>query len=90
MKMKKRALGVLAATFAAAALPIMAASPASADQGACQFSLIDAGYRVGPKAEAACRTGSDSGNPARWIQCYWGLTAIGVTEVEAARACNAA
>lgn len=90
MNMKKRAVGVLAATFAAAALPIMAASPASADQGACQLVLIDAGYKVGPKAEAACRTGGDPGNPGRWIQCYWALTALQVSETPAVRACNAA
>ncbi|MYT23556.1 hypothetical protein GTW69_25275 [Streptomyces sp. SID7760] len=90
MNVKKRTAALLAAAVAAAALPILMASPASADQGACQFSLIDHGYVVGPKAEAACRTGSDVGNVGRWIQCYWGLTAIGVKEVDAARACNAA
>ncbi|MFI8264465.1 MULTISPECIES: hypothetical protein [unclassified Streptomyces] len=90
MNVKKRTAAILATAVAAAALPILMASPASADQGACQFSLIDHGYVVGPKSEAACRTGSDVGNPARWIQCYWGLTAIGVKEVDAARACNAA
>ncbi|MGW5344784.1 hypothetical protein [Streptomyces sp. NPDC004050] len=39
MNMKMRAIGVLAAAFAAAALPLVAASPASADQGDCQYSL---------------------------------------------------
>ncbi|WP_406182809.1 hypothetical protein [Streptomyces sp. NBC_01006] len=89
MKMKKRAVGVLAATFAAAALPIMAASPASADQGDCQYSLHEAGYTVGPKIEAACKLGADF-NPAAYPGCYFALVNIGVSSGDASDACYAA
>ncbi|WP_133898065.1 hypothetical protein [Streptomyces sp. KS 21] len=90
MKMKKRALGVLAATFAAAALPIMAASPASADQGDCQYYLHEAGYNIGPKVETACKFGADYSNPGAWMGCYWGLTGIGVRTEHASEACSRA
>ncbi|MFE9632944.1 hypothetical protein [Streptomyces sp. NPDC006463] len=86
----KRAAGALAVALAATALPIVMASPASADQGACQLYLFDRGYQVGPKVESACETGSNPGNPGRWGQCYWGLTAAGVREADAAGACNSA
>ncbi|MFF7297731.1 hypothetical protein [Streptomyces sp. NPDC008265] len=86
----KRAAGVLAVFVTVAVLPLMAASPASADQGSCQYYLHERGYKVGPKIESACRTGSDPANPGSWIQCYWGLTGIGVRSEDAAGACNAA
>ncbi|MCX5013946.1 hypothetical protein OG765_23580 [Streptomyces sp. NBC_00555] len=89
MKMKGAAR-VLAVACAAAALPIMVASPASADQGDCQYSLHEAGYQIGPKVEAACKTGANTWNPGRFIQCFWGLTAIGVREEHAVTACQAA
>ncbi|MEU5805580.1 hypothetical protein [Streptomyces sp. NPDC047718] len=90
MKMKKRVLGVVAATFAAAALPILAASPASADQGACQLYLFDAGYNVGPKVEASCKFGADYSHPGAWMGCYLGLTGIGVSSEDASEACSRA
>lgn len=86
----KRAVAALAVALAATALPVVVASPAAADQGACQLYLIDRGYRVGPKVESACRTGADTRNVGRWINCYWGLTGIGVRSEDAAGACNAA
>lgn len=79
----------MAAALAAVVLPIVVASPASADQGDCQLYLYDRGYIVGPKVESACKTGANYSNPGRWIRCYWGLTAAGV-EVDAAGACNSA
>ncbi|MFD8952668.1 hypothetical protein ACFV0B_27895 [Streptomyces xanthophaeus] len=89
MKMK-HAGGVLAASLAAMVLPVVVASPASAAQGDCQLYLFDRGYNVGPKVESACRKGANYSNVARWMYCYWDLTAIGVKEVDAAGACNAA
>ncbi|MEV0410887.1 hypothetical protein AB0I68_08770 [Streptomyces sp. NPDC050448] len=89
MTMKKRAVGILAATFAAAALPIMAASPASADQGDCQLSLIDAGYKVGPKVEAACQAGARF-SPTAYGTCLMGLLDIGVRADHAQLACGRA
>ncbi|WP_327414015.1 hypothetical protein [Streptomyces sp. NBC_01233] len=89
MKMK-RAGGVMAAALAAILLPIVVASPASADQGDCQLYLYDRGYNVGPKVESACKTGANTRNVGRFIQCYWGLTAIGVKEADAAGACQSA
>lgn len=86
----KRAVGVLAVALAATALPIVVASPASADQGACQLHLFDRGYNVGPKVESACRAGANYKDVGRWINCYWGLTGIGVRSEDAAGACNAA
>ncbi|MFE3578962.1 hypothetical protein [Streptomyces vinaceus] len=90
MNVKKRTAGILAAAVAAAALPILMASPASADQGACQFYLIDHGYVVGPKAETACKFGADYSNPGAWMGCYWGLTGIGVRSEHASEACSKA
>ncbi|MFF4295585.1 hypothetical protein ACFY0N_18325 [Streptomyces vinaceus] len=89
MKMKKRAFGVLAATFAAAALPIVAASPASADQGDCQYYLHEAGYNVGPKVESACKAG-DQFTPTAFGSCLMGLLDIGVRVDHAQRACGLA
>lgn len=86
----KRAGGVLAVAIAATALPIVMASPASADQGSCQLYLIDRGYRVGPKVESACKTGADAWNPTRWAGCYYGLIDIGVRQEHVVGACNAA
>ncbi|MEU4950300.1 hypothetical protein [Streptomyces lavendulae] len=89
---KKRAGGVLAAVFAAAALPIVVASPASADQGDCQVYLHEQGYAIGPKVQAACKAGAVSimTNPGRFGDCYWSLTPIGVRSSDAAGACQAA
>ncbi|MFF4580893.1 hypothetical protein [Streptomyces sp. NPDC001389] len=86
---KKRAGGVLAAVFVAAALPMVAASPASADQGDCQYSLHEAGYNIGPKVEAACKLGADF-NPGAYPACYFGLINIGVRIGDAGNACSAA
>lgn len=89
MKMK-RAMGVMAVALAATALPIVVASPASADQGDCQLYLFDRGYKLGPNVESACRTGAGSLNPTAWGQCFMDLTGIGVRQEHAVKACNAA
>ncbi|MFI6005370.1 hypothetical protein ACIA98_34080 [Streptomyces sp. NPDC051366] len=89
MKMK-RVGGVLAAVFVAAALPMVAASPASADQGDCQYSLHQAGYDVGPKIEAACKIGADPFNGAPYAGCYLSLINIGVRHEAADAACSSA
>ncbi|MEU8842612.1 hypothetical protein AB0D97_26350 [Streptomyces roseus] len=89
MKMKKRAVGVLAATFAAAAMPVMAASPASADQGDCQYYLHEAGYQVGPKATSGCEAGSRF-SPIAYGDCLSQLLNIGVRIEHAHRACGLA
>lgn len=86
----KRAVGALAVAFAALALPLVVASPASADQGHCQFYLVDRGYKVGPKAAAACKEGAEAWPPVRWAYCYSGLVNIGVRQEDAAGACNVA
>ncbi|MGO4460495.1 hypothetical protein AB4039_24885 [Streptomyces sp. M-16] len=86
---KKRAVGLLSAMFVAAALPMVVASPASADQGDCQYSLHQAGYNIGPKVEAACKLGADF-NPAAYPGCYWALVNIGVRPGDAGDACYAA
>ncbi|MFE6273185.1 hypothetical protein ACFVQ9_30860 [Streptomyces goshikiensis] len=86
----KRAVGALTVAFAAIALPLVVASPASADQGDCQFYLIDRGYKVGPKVVSACKEGAEAWGPTRWPLCYYGLVNIGVRQEDAAGACTAA
>ncbi|WP_158820582.1 MULTISPECIES: hypothetical protein [unclassified Streptomyces] len=83
----KRIGGAFAVALAAASLPILAASPASADQGDCQYYLHEAGYNVGPKVESACRSGANQWNPGRWVICYSELITIGVREGDASAAC---
>ncbi|MEU1461518.1 hypothetical protein ABZ467_12645 [Streptomyces sp. NPDC005727] len=67
---------------AAAALPIMAAAPASATQGACANYVGSHGYLVGPKVKAACSHGAlfsgviKAPNPA----CVLELTRAGVSK----------
>ncbi|MCX5198204.1 hypothetical protein OOK31_30665 [Streptomyces sp. NBC_00249] len=89
MKMK-RAGGVLAAVFAAAALPIVVASPASAAQRDCQYVVFDAGYTVGPKVQAACKFGATILHPGAFHGCYVSLVDIGVRDEIASRACSEA
>ncbi|MCX4693360.1 hypothetical protein [Streptomyces sp. NBC_01408] len=86
--MKKRTLGVLAATFVAAALPMVAASPASASSADCQVYLRNLGHTVGPKVEAACNLA------ATWdvhglnrLTCYLALMDLGVRTDYASTAC---
>lgn len=85
-------MGALAVTVAATVLPMVAATPASADQGDCQYYLHTQGYRIGPKVESGCKAGSVSVfvNPGRWGSCYFGLTNIGVRKEPAVTACNRA
>ncbi|MCJ0870801.1 hypothetical protein [Streptomyces sp. AP-93] len=87
-----RVMGALAVTVAATVLPMVAATPASADQGDCQYYLHTVRYVIGPKVESACKAGSANPffNPGRWGQCYYGLTGIGVRQEHAVTACNRA
>ncbi|MCX5607965.1 MULTISPECIES: hypothetical protein [unclassified Streptomyces] len=85
---KKRALGVLAATFIAAALPMVAASPASASSADCQVYLRNLGYNVGPRVQDSCNIG------AAWdihglnrLTCFRALTDLGVKVNDASTAC---
>lgn len=85
----KRVGAALAVTVAATVLPAVAATPASADQGDCQYYLHTVGYVIGPKVESACKAGSDTFmNPAAWGKCFLGLTGIGVRQEHAVTACN--
>ncbi|MBW5480679.1 hypothetical protein [Streptomyces bambusae] len=81
---KKRTLGVLAATFAAAALPLVAASPASADAADCLQYLSNVGYQVGPRTNAACDRGA--GGIAN-VFCEPSMISIGVKWEHASEAC---
>ncbi|MGW7099056.1 hypothetical protein [Streptomyces sp. NPDC054883] len=85
---KKRTFGVLAATIVAAALPMVAASPASADSPDCQNYLRQLGYVVGPQVQAACNVGAtwDLGGLNR-IACNWKLVQLGVKQNDAYTAC---
>lgn len=90
---KKRALGVLAATFVAAALPMVAASPASASTADCQVFLRNVGYNVGPKVEAACTEGADRsfwGSQTAWARCLTSLNGLGVKQNDVVTACDEA
>ncbi|MDH6539318.1 hypothetical protein [Streptomyces sp. SPB4] len=90
---KKRALGVLAATFVAAALPMVAASPASASTADCQVFLRNVGYNVGPRVEAACTAGADRSvfmGTTAWSQCVFLLGNLGVKHSDVITACDEA
>ncbi|MER6250649.1 hypothetical protein ABT224_04550 [Streptomyces sp. NPDC001584] len=85
---KKRAIGVMAATFAAAALPLAAASPASASSADCQVYLRNVGYTVGPRVQDACD------HAAAWDMsgmnrhaCFMALVNLGVKQNDASTAC---
>ncbi|MFD5619574.1 hypothetical protein [Streptomyces yangpuensis] len=84
----KRTLGVLAAVFAAAALPVVAAPPASASSADCQVYLRNLGYNVGSQTQAACD------HAAAWDMsgmnrhgCYVTLVNLGVKVNDASTAC---
>ncbi|WP_158717794.1 hypothetical protein [Streptomyces sp. NRRL F-2664] len=85
---KKRTFSTLAAVFAAAALPIVAASPASASSADCQVYLRNVGYNVGAQVQAACD------HAAAWDMsgmnrhaCYASLVNLGVKANDASTAC---
>ncbi|MFJ5551738.1 hypothetical protein [Streptomyces sp. NPDC093225] len=82
---KKRTLGVLAATFAAVTLPVVAASPASATVGDCTQYLRNMGYRVGPGVNSACTAGA--GFPLDRWQCNYELILLGVRTQHVEVAC---
>ncbi|MFJ6938857.1 hypothetical protein [Streptomyces sp. NPDC101132] len=85
---KKRAFGVLAATLVAAALPIVAAPPASASSFDCMGYLRNLGYTVGPKVKAACDIGADDNiSGLDNVICQLHLENIGVRRAHAYTAC---
>ncbi|WP_327385411.1 MULTISPECIES: hypothetical protein [unclassified Streptomyces] len=85
---RKRAFGVLAATFVAAALPMVAASPASASSADCQVYLRNLGYNVGPRVQDACNAAAawDLSGMNRHA-CYVTLANLGVKVRDANTAC---
>ncbi|QTD98535.1 hypothetical protein [Streptomyces cyanogenus] len=75
---------------AAGALPVLAASPASATQGACTDYVAKHGYFAGPKVKEACShgaiktpVGSDWANPA----CLLGLAKLNIKSSVSDPAC---
>jgi hypothetical protein len=83
----KRAMAALCVTAAAGALPLMAASPASAyGRTYCENYIASKGYLVGPKVKGACKY---AGDPATVAFCYAGLTNAGVKDNHAYQACRA-
>ncbi|GAA1306061.1 hypothetical protein [Saccharothrix xinjiangensis] len=81
-----RAVGVAAATFAAAALPLLAAAPAQATAGECIDYLREEGYEVVNNHEDACQTGEDG----FYRPCVNHLTHVGVEIGHARTACGRA
>ncbi|MER6032445.1 hypothetical protein ABT133_00775 [Streptomyces sp. NPDC001835] len=69
---------------AAVALPVMAAAPASATQGACANYVRSHGYLVGPKVKAACSHGALFSGVIKVpnAACILGLTRAGVNKGE--------
>lgn len=85
---KKRALGVLAATFIAAALPMVAASPAAASSADCQVYLRNLGYNVGPQVQNACTHAATWDISGMYRHgCYMSLVNLGVKVNDASTAC---
>ncbi|OXS33062.1 hypothetical protein CHR28_22385 [Streptomyces sp. XY006] len=88
----KRLLSVASVVAAAGVLPLISATPASADQGACTKYLANKGYLVGPKVKSACA------NPALHtplgvvpdFDCTHGLRVAGVKDQHAIDACKRA
>ncbi|MEU6864911.1 hypothetical protein ABZ924_16765 [Streptomyces sp. NPDC046876] len=55
----KRAMGIVAATALAGALPVLAASPAQASYTDCTNYMENLGYVVGPNVRDACSNGEN-------------------------------
>ncbi|RSS47616.1 hypothetical protein EF912_26400 [Streptomyces sp. WAC07061] len=90
---KKRTLGVLAATFTAAVLPMVAATPASATSFDCQIYLSNVGYTVGPRVKDACAAGADRsvlGSATAWPRCISALGSLGIKQRDVVTACTEA
>ncbi|MFA7766128.1 hypothetical protein [Streptomyces sp. NRRL S-448] len=85
---KKRTLGVMAATFVAAALPVVAASPASASSADCQVYLRNLGYNVGNQVRNSCDHAATWDISGMYRHgCYVSLVNLGVKEGDASTAC---
>jgi hypothetical protein len=88
----KRLIGVASALALAGVVPLVSASPASANQSTCVNYLGNRGYDVGPKVRAACA------HPALQsplgavpsFDCTHGLRLIGVKDQHAVDACRRA
>ncbi len=55
----KRAMGIVAATALAGALPVLAASPAQASYTDCTNYMENLDYVVGPNVQSACSNGEN-------------------------------
>lgn len=83
-----RLAAVTATLVAAAALPIVATTPAQATTKQCKTFLAEAGYKVGPKVHAACSVGS--GIVQNYAACLAGLMSLNVRTHVAEVACERA
>jgi hypothetical protein len=84
-----RAAGVAAATFAAATLPLLAATPAQADSTRCMKYLQEQGYAVHNGHRDACRA-AESGGSSGEAECRSKLQGYGVKKEVASKACELA
>ncbi|MFD7631628.1 hypothetical protein ACFV7Q_37440 [Streptomyces sp. NPDC059851] len=81
----KRAIGVLAATAMAGALPVLAASPAQASYTDCVNCMSNLGYIVGPNVQDACAYGENGSFGS--IVCQNILYSLAVKMDDANEAC---
>ncbi|MFK0197945.1 hypothetical protein [Streptomyces lavendulae] len=85
MARARRAIGVLAATVMAGALPVLIASPAQASFTDCTNYMRNMDYIVGPNVQSACSNGED-GMVGKMI-CWQILVNVGVNINHADEAC---
>ena len=85
----KRLIGVASALAVAGVLPVVSATPASADQSTCVNYIGNRGYTVGPKVKAACAHSALRSplGPVPSFDCTHGLRLIGVKDQHAVDAC---
>ncbi|MEW2414916.1 hypothetical protein AB0953_14485 [Streptomyces sp. NPDC046866] len=88
MSKVKRAMGIVAATALAGALPVLAASPAQASYTDCTSYMENLGYVVGPRVQEACSTGENGF--AGEIICQNILYSLSVQIDDANEACSQA
>ncbi|MGW0190959.1 hypothetical protein ACWDV7_35230 [Streptomyces sp. NPDC003362] len=88
----KRMLAAAGVTVAAVAVPILAASPASATQSACTNYVATHGYFAGPKVKAACANGAIGSGVTKVPNpnCLLGLAKLDVSNSVAVPACQRA
>ncbi|MGW6062492.1 hypothetical protein [Streptomyces sp. NPDC055189] len=85
----KRVLVAASMVAAAAVVPVVTATPASATPVDCMNYLERFDYNVGAKSRAACKNG-DSGSSVIRQSCPITLVTLGVKSNIAATACRAA